>query len=111
MGLKNNQTNGPSELVAKNEKPESWLVLALVSSVFWSVGFLVMARHLPSVTRLLFNSTQIDQIYLIGFLVYLVLLPAPLSLLYRGFDRNVKLLVNENGIGFSTNLLAKYKIV
>ena len=107
MSLKSYQTNSPRELVATQKNKEEWSKMAVYFTLLWTLIFVLLLKSMPNVNTLLFKGTQTDQITVTFFLLYLCLLPPVLSLWVRALNKNVKLLVNENGIGFSTNLFER----
>ena len=107
MDLSNYQTNNPNELIAKLGKSQQRLLFTLVLSVVYAGGaysLINLPNHLPASSKE--NNLPI-QLIVIVLLVYLALLPQILAFWSMVFDRKVKLLINEKGIGYSTNLLTQ----
>lgn len=107
MDLKIYQTNTTTELVARKLR-RTHIMLGVVNSIIWLFGLFILSRFAFSSSSIFKNVDSSIRIFTpILFFIYLLMFPLLASICYQGFDGKVKLLVNENGIGYSTNLLIK----
>jgi len=107
MDLKFYQTNTANELVARKLR-RTQIILGVVNSFIWLFGLFVLSRFAFSTSSIFKDVDHSTRIFApVIFFFYLLLFPLIASICYQALDGKVKLLVNEKGVGYSTNLLMR----